>query len=158
MDKGLDPVAVYGAALSTALAFWSLWRSKQRITVEAMPSYGIHPDGEDGNGYIIIVRNLSSAPVQVVDLGMAFPGCRITFLERLEYAWRYRKLRHVGWSYTGNTKGLPVTIPAGHSHRVILGGELESGIRDAAKNSPAFPWVSDGLYRRIHGRRLAPPF
>ena len=158
MDKGLDLVAVYGAVLSTALAGWTLWRTKQRITVEAMPSYGRLHDGQDCNGYVLIVRNVSSVAVQIVDLGMAFPGRRVTFLERLEFAWRYRKLRYVGWTYQGNPDGLPVTIPGGHSHRVILSGALASSIRDDAKNSPAFPWVSDGLYRRVHGRRLMPAF
>jgi hypothetical protein len=73
-NTGVDPLAVWGAALSTILAlvqFWEIWRNRSRI--EVGHNFTSHP--EIGNE--VIIRNLGQAPVL------------ITYWELL---WRHRGL------------------------------------------------------------------
>jgi hypothetical protein len=61
MKSNFDPLAVWGALLSTLLAvvrIWELWRSRRRIEV----SYNFR-DTQNGNE--VIIRNLNATPVVV---------------------------------------------------------------------------------------------
>jgi len=58
----LDPLAVWGAALSTLLAvakFWEMWKGRTRIEV----SYSFAGDEAIGNE--IIIRNLAATPILI---------------------------------------------------------------------------------------------
>jgi len=130
----IDPLAVWGAALSTILAavkFWEIWRN--RIRVEVSHNFTGIPDV----GNQVIIRNLSGTPLL------------ITYWELL---WRHKS--GLGWKQSKSTG------PDEYFEDLKLGGH--ASIKLVFRNQDYFDWGvsalgNDRIYIRLHIAGKAKP-
>jgi len=124
--EGVDPLAAWGAALSTILAvvkFWEIWRNRTRIEV----SYNFTGSPDIGNE--VIIRNLTGTPIL------------ITYWELL---WR-----HKSWFRWKQSKEIS---PNESFEDLKLGGH--SNIKLTFREQDHFDWGSsavgnDRIYLRL---------
>lgn len=154
--KVTDYLAIYGALLSTGVFVWTLWRARKRIAVSLVPSFGKATDGSDGNGYVIMIRNLSTVPVQISNVGLSWPTRKPTMRGRLRYLIRYRRIRWINWTHASlpptSVARTPVVVESGQSHLVWIDREGLAYLRERAIGDPVAATVSDGVYRRYRSR------
>lgn len=156
--RSLDPIALYGAVLSSLIFAWTLWKDRRRISLEMFASFGTRPEGGDGEGLLIIVRNHSDRSVQICDVGLAWSERDATLRERWTNAWRFQRFFRVGWRLGGfplaGQGPMPITIEGWQSARIWAAGEKALELRELARSRPVAPWVVDGHWKRRFGRPL----
>ena len=152
----IDPLAAYGAALSTAVFLWTVWRARRKIVVQVIPTYR---GGDSGIGYTVVVSNHSTVPVHIVEVSMHYDWRKVTLRDRLEAAWRYRAFRWRGWCGAvlpeGSDDVTPFTLAPGQAQNIYI---PEPGLIEVIGDArPSFGvYVMDGLMKRHYSRPEKP--
>lgn len=152
----IDPLAAYGAALSTAVFLWTVWRTRRKVVVQVIPTYR---GGDAGFGYTAVVSNHSAVPVHVIYVSMHYAWRKVSLLGRLSDAWRYRAFRWRGWCSVslpaGTDEVQPFTLAPGQSQNVYI---PEAGlIETIGEDRPRFGvYITDGLLKRHYSRPTEP--
>ncbi|MDP3634110.1 hypothetical protein [Phenylobacterium sp.] len=157
--KITDYLAIYGAALSTAVFLWTVGKARRRLTVRMTP--GILSGDDDTAGFYAVVHivNRQSVSIRADHVGILWPYRKVTFWAKLKHVARYRSgWATVGWVHgalpTSTKAELPKVIEAGHSHMVwVRHEELEAALSgDQARRCMAC--VSDGVGQRFYSNHF----
>lgn len=91
-----DWIAIYGAVLSTLVAFREYWTSRNKFKVTM--NVGMDRDRHDGLCAVIRVMNHGNHPLMLFHVGLVWPYRQVTLIDRLSHFIRFRRLPlRIGW-------------------------------------------------------------
>lgn len=152
-----DILAIYGAGLSTATAFWGYYRTRPQVRVLLVHAFD-HVGGEPKTGVTISVQNVSAQPVHIIRVSLLYPFARATFLGRLERFVRSGRVpRNVGWCHCllllhGVEDGCPVSIEPGKSHQIFVRHEVLDEVLEDAQSRRLKALAQDAIWRNTYSK------
>lgn len=123
--KFSEVLAVYGAALSTAVFIWNVARAVPRFKVDLMTATD-EIDGVPVFGVSVSVRNPSPNTIHLAGISILYRASYPTVGELLKHIWRFRRIpRTLGWVHTspldyGVETGCPCAVSPGAAHNVLI--------------------------------------
>lgn len=130
-------LAIYGAALSTAVFVWNVLRATPRFKVDLI--FGIEEvDGEVVAGAHISIKNPSGSTVHIGNVSILYSHEHVRFLDYVTHVVRFKKFpRTVGWVHSALSNfdiddGCPMALEPGQSHGILVPeGVLEQIFQDS---------------------------
>lgn len=148
-------LAVYAAALSTAVFFWNVHKARPAFRVKMI--FGVDKvDGEYVHGVYAFVQNHSSHKVHITNLSVLYPFKKTTVRERLEHLWKFRRLpRRIGWCHTSldyydTDSGCPITLEPGTAHSVLIQEDAVEKILESSIDRRLMAVAQDALWRNVY--------
>jgi hypothetical protein len=148
-----DLLAVYGAALSTGVFFWTIKSNRPSIRVRMVHTYDIAPDDKFYHGVRVQVQNPSLHPAHINSICVYYPYCKRSVIEKIRHIVKYRSIRRnpdwvaVSLSSYGVDHGCPVTIEASSSYGLFIPEIALDAISDSAVEPKFKVMVQDSLWR-----------
>jgi hypothetical protein len=131
--------------------FWNASKARPKIKVRI--AFAIDGEKKDlKHGIGISVQNPSSHTAHIANVAFFYPFYRPTIRGRLEFLFKYRRLRKIGWGSSALSlhnvdDRCPASIEPGKSHWIFVPDDvLRKALADACK--PYFAVVvQDALWR-----------
>jgi hypothetical protein len=155
--KLTDFLAIYGAGLSTVIAAWSYFRTRPQVRVLLIFAFETI-EGESQYGIGISIQNISSQTVHISNVSFLYPYGRSTFLNKLKYLVRFKRIPHDdGWchsnlSQSGVSDGCPTSIESGKSHWIFVRHEVLEEFLERAKSRRIKAVAQDALWRNTYSK------
>lgn len=160
--KVTDYLAIYGALLSTAVAFWNAQRAKSKIRV--LLTFAIDTfEGKTQSGLGISVQNPSAHSVHITDVSFLYPLQTVSVLDRFKHMLEFKRLpRHQGWCHTSLSNyqvedSCPATIEPGQSHWIFVPSEALERLFTDVKSRRLKAVVQDALWRNKYSKEFEYP-
>ena len=150
--KLTDYLAIYGAALSTAVFLWNSARARPKIKVRLTLAIET-VDNHTQTGIGISIQNPSSHTAHITNVGFLYPYRSASFWDKLRHAWQYKRWHSdVGWCHAslslyGIEDGCPTSIEAGKSHWIFLPEDKLKEFLEGAVEPCLRVKVQDALWR-----------
>jgi hypothetical protein len=149
-----DFLAIYGAGLSTAVAFWNYSRAKPEVCV--VLTFALERvAGELQSGIGISVQNISNQTVHIAHVSFLCPFRQSSFMDKLKYLVEFRQVpQNNGWCHSslssrGVEDGCPVSIESGKSHWIFVRFEILDELLKDAVSPRVKAVVQDALCVRV---------
>lgn len=145
-------LAIYAAALSTAVFFWNVSRARPKIRVKLIFSVE-KVDGEYVHGVGVAVQNPSSHTVHITNVSLLYPWRKPTLKDYFEHIFRFRRWpRRIGWCHTSLSNyeiddGCSVALEPGTAHRVLIPEDKLEKLMEGATKRRFIAVVQDALWR-----------
>lgn len=152
--KFTDYLAIYAAALSSAIFFWNIRQSRPRIKVDLI--WGIKKPGE--SGVYVFVRNISPHDVHLTNISILYRYKIPTLKDRIGHIWRFKTLpRTLGWVHSSLSNfsiesGCPITIEANKSYSVLIPDATVEVMLEKAIDRSLKAGVQDQLWRDSYSK------
>lgn len=146
-------LAIYAAALSTAVFFWNVRKARPAFRVKLI--FGVDKvDGEFVHGIYAVVQNHSSHKVHITNLSVLYPFQKATLRERFEHLWKFRRLpRRIGWCLAGLNRytdsRCPITLEPGTAHGVLIREDVVEKILESATERRLIVVAQDALWKNV---------
>lgn len=147
-----DYLAIYGAALSTAVAVWNYFRSRSRVRVILIEGLSTI-DGNVEYGLYISIQNPSSQAAHISSVSLLYPFRPVTVRDCWTHILEFRRLPfRIGWCHTslsnyGVEDGCPVSIEPGKSHQIFVKAETVERVLQDAQSRHLKAVSQDALWR-----------
>lgn len=157
-----DFLAIYGAGLSTATAFWNYFRARPAVRVLLTPALET-VEGELQHGIGISIQNLSGQTVHIAHVSLLYPLESSTLQDKLRHLIRFKRIsRTDGWchcslSLLGVEDGCPASIEPGKSHWIFVRHEVLERILERAQSHRLKAVVQDPLWRNKYSKAFNYP-
>jgi len=158
--KLTDYLAIYGAALSTAVFIWNTSRARPKIKVRI--AFAVDTiDGVTDHGIGVSVQNPSAHTAHITSVSFVYPWRRTTVRERFEHLVRFKRLPfRIGWchsvlsNYSVDDR-CPTSIEPGKSHWIFVPDAVLQQLLDDAIKRTFVVQVQDALWRNKTSKPFA---
>lgn len=146
--------AVWGAILSTILAFLKYFDSLPSINIEIVP--GINSDNQEG--IFISIKNPSNRKVFVTGISLAYKYKKVIFWKKILNALKYKRMKFFnGWVHNhlvfdGVEIGLPIAIEPLNSHMIFLPIKQLEDMLVGDMSKPFIAVVQDALWKNAYSK------
>jgi hypothetical protein len=158
----IDYLAIYGAALSTAVAVWNYLRSLSKVRVVLI--FAIETvDDEMQQGVGISIQNPSSQTAHITNVSFLYATGSATLRERISHVIEFKRLPStLGWCHSslslhGVDDRCPVSIEPGRSHWIFVRDEVLEEVLKNARSRHLRAVVQDALWRNKYSKTFEYP-
>ena len=153
-----DFLAIYGAALSTAVFYWNTRNTRANLRVRIVHASEETSPGSYVAGIRVNVQNPSLHAAHLNSIMIVYPFRRPPIKEVVGHILKFRTLRtRQGWCHAhlsifGTADGCPVTIEPHKAHGVFISEDTLAEIRADSIEPALKVMVQDALWRNRYSK------
>ena len=155
-------LAIYGAALSTAVFIWNVLRATPRFKVDLI--FGIEEvGGEVVSGAHISIKNPSGSTVHIGNVSLLYPFEDVGLWDYVMHVVRFKRMpRSVGWVHSALSNfdiddGCPMALEPGKSHGILVPEKVLEQIFEDSTERKIKAVAQDQLWRDKYSRPMEYP-